>query len=41
MYKPKNKNELMNLVHNERISLKDIDVSLIDDFLIVKIFIMS
>lgn len=32
MYRPKNKNELMNLVHNERISLKDIDVSLVDDF---------
>ncbi|MCV3430447.1 DUF285 domain-containing protein [Campylobacter lari] len=32
MYRPKNKNELMNLVHNERISLRDIDVSLIDDF---------
>lgn len=32
MYKVKNKNELMNLVRNERISLRDIDVSLIEDF---------
>ncbi|MFG5142240.1 BspA family leucine-rich repeat surface protein, partial [Campylobacter lari] len=32
MYKVKNKNELMKLVQNERISLRDIDVSLIEDF---------